>query len=311
MALLASFKGELAALLAAFLWSVSAAIYARTGARVPVLELNVLKGAIAIGAIALTRTIAASVRPELAPLPTGLLLLSGAIGIGLGDTAFLAALKTLGSRRTLLLETLAPPLTAILGALILSERLPATAWGAIALTLAGIAWVVSEGTTTTVAAAAVSPAGPQSGLVWAILAAVAQASGATLSRAALRNSDIEPSWSALLRLLAGTLCALLLLLWARRSPPLAILTFSPRGPARWQALGAVVLAALLGTYLGIWLQQTSFKFAPAGIAQTLSATSPLFILPIAALGGDYIGSRAILGAAIAIAGVALLLLAAT
>ena len=305
---LTQFKGELAALLAAFFWAVASAIYARTGACVPVLELNVLKGAIAIGAIGVTLLARAATWPVLPLAPAGLLILSGTIGIGLGDTAFLAALKTLGSRRTLLFETLAPPLTALLGAILLAETLPTGAWGAMALTLGGVFWTIRERTPV---AEAVSDERLRVGLVWAFLAAVAQASGALLARSALRYSEIDPLWSALLRLIAGTLCASLLL--GLRRQPLSVLsarTADVTAPARWHTLGAVAAAALLGTYLGIWLQQASLKFAPVGIAQTLSATSPLFILPIAACSGDRISKRAILGAAIASAGVALLFLTA-
>jgi drug/metabolite transporter (DMT)-like permease len=69
----------------------------------------------------------------------------------------------------------------------------------------------------------------------------------------------------------------------------------------------VALAALLGTYLGIWLQQISFKYTPAGIAQALLATSPLFVLPLAAASGDRISWRAILGVLVAIGGIWLLI----
>ncbi len=60
------------------------------------------------------------------------------------------------------------------------------------------------------------------------------------------------------------------------------------------------------TYLGIWLQQTALKFVSAGIAQTLSAVSPLFILPIAAAMGDKISIRTILGVLVALVGIGVL-----
>ena len=71
-------------------------------------------------------------------------------------------------------------------------------------------------------------------------------------------------------------------------------------------IGAIAIAAFGSTYLGIWLQQTSLKFAPTGIAQTFLATSPLFILPIVALQGEKISLRAIFGVMISLAGIALM-----
>jgi drug/metabolite transporter (DMT)-like permease len=83
----------------------------------------------------------------------------------------------------------------------------------------------------------------------------------------------------------------------RRSESVRAIAWSPR------LLGIIVLTAFGSTYLGIWLQQTALKFSPVGIAQTLTATSPLFVLPIAAMMGDKISMRAIFGVAIALAGI--------
>jgi drug/metabolite transporter (DMT)-like permease len=74
----------------------------------------------------------------------------------------------------------------------------------------------------------------------------------------------------------------------------------------YKSVGAIAIAAFGGTYLGIWLQQIALKLSPAGIAQTLLATSPLFVLPIVALLGEKITLRATVGVSIAIAGIALL-----
>ena len=70
--------------------------------------------------------------------------------------------------------------------------------------------------------------------------------------------------------------------------------------------GIVIMAAFASTYLGIWLQQIALKYAPTGIAQSLSATSPLFVIPFAIATGEKVSLRAVFGAAIALAGVWLL-----
>lgn len=74
-----------------------------------------------------------------------------------------------------------------------------------------------------------------------------------------------------------------------------------------QLLVGVAIASFFATYLGIWLQQTALKYTATGIAQALLATSPLFVLPIAAMLGEKITQRAVLGVAIALGGVWLLL----
>ncbi|NJM47007.1 MAG: DMT family transporter [Alkalinema sp. RU_4_3] len=60
--------------------------------------------------------------------------------------------------------------------------------------------------------------------------------------------------------------------------------------------------------IGIWLQQIALQHVPTGIAQTLGATSPLFILPMVALMGERVSRRAIAGALLAFTGVATLVL---
>jgi drug/metabolite transporter (DMT)-like permease len=294
---IAEFKGELAGLSTAFLWAMSSVVYARMGERIPPLELNLLKGAIAIGFLSLTLLLQGQFLPALDAPALGMLSLSGAIGIALGDTAYFAGLNSIGPRRTLLVETLAPPMAALLAAVFLGEQLGSGAWIGILLTVLGVAWVIGE---------RVSETGDktgqwQAGVRWALLAGLAQAGGAVLSRAALAQTDIEPVWGALVRLSAGVL-ALLLWGWLMRKPLDGLL--KPLQSRR--VLGAIVVTAFASTYLGIWLCQISLKFAPAGIAQTLISTSPLFVLPLAVWAGDRVSLRAILGVLVALAGVGIL-----
>ncbi|NET37069.1 MAG: DMT family transporter [Cyanothece sp. SIO1E1] len=291
------FRGELAALSAAFLWAVSTVVYGRLGGRLAPLVLNLAKGVIAIAFILLTLFLRGDFLPRLPGSALGLLLLSGAVGIGLGDTAYFAALNHLGARRALLMESLAPPLAAVLALLFLSEQLQLQAWMGILLTVLGVAWVITERVPITTQIST----HPLSGVGFGMLAALGQASGAVLSRAALANTTIDPLWSALLRLVAGVLVLLVWIYGQKRSQQ----WFEPLGSMR--IVGGVAIASCLGTYLAIWLQQISLKYAAAGIAQALSAISPLFVLPIAVWSGERVSLRAIAGVIIALGGVWLLL----
>ena len=290
-------QGEMAALGAAFLWSLSTVVYGRFGKLLSPLVLNLIKGVIAIAFIALTLMLQTNLQPELPSTAVMWLLCSGAIGIGLGDTAYFAALNALGARRALLMESLAPPLAALLALLFLDEQLSVVAWVGIFLTPLGVAWVISE----RVPATEGVNLQPWRGVIWALLAELAQASGAVISRGALANTVVDPLWSGLLRIVAGV--GVLVILVAVRGP-LGKQLQPLRSP---QLLLWITLAAFLGTYLAIWLQQVSLKYAPAGIAQALLATSPLFVLPIAAMMGDRVTGRAVLGVLVAIGGVWLLI----
>ncbi|MEA5510459.1 DMT family transporter [Crocosphaera sp. UHCC 0190] len=290
------FIGEFAALGAAFLWAASSIVYAVLGQKIPPLQLNLLKGIVATFLIILTLLLTQNSLPILTPLPVTILLISGAIGIGLGDTAYFATLNHLGARRTLLMETLATPMSAIFALIFLSETLTLQSCFGIILTLLGVAWVITERTFGSV----VSHPHPMRGIWWGILAAFSQATGVVLARFALVNSNLSSLESTLLRLIGGMIIIGILLLIPRNQETNISFKLSLR------VIGIISLAAFGSTYLGIWLQQTSLKFSPAGIAQTLLATSPLFVLPFALAMGQKISWRAFLGVLVALGGIALL-----
>lgn len=290
-----NYLGELAALTAALLWAISSVVYGHLGLKIPPLQLNLYKGIIAIALIVLTLILQQATFSDISLLTIALLSLSGVIGIGLGDTAYFSALNSLGARRTLLLETASPPIGGLLAFLFIGERLSYLAWCGILLAGIGIAWVISERNPNNNLSIS------RRGIIWGILAAIAQALGAVVSRFALIQSDIDPLTSSLIRLVGGTIIVICLLCF-KFDRQQKIITQKQS----ISSFGIIAVAAIMGTYLGIWLQQISLKFAPTGIAQTFLATSPLFILPIVALQGEKISWRAILGALVSLGGIALI-----
>jgi drug/metabolite transporter (DMT)-like permease len=289
--------GEVAALAAAFLWALAALLFSQLGKSLLPLGLNLAKGAIALLLLALTLLILGRPPAGLEGWVLVLLLASGGVGIGLGDTVYFAAINHLGARRALLMETLAPALAALLAGFGLGEVLSWSAYLGMVLTLVGVGWVISQRLPPT---ADLSPRPSYRGILYGALAALGQASGAVLSRAALADTGVDPLWSSLLRL-AGGLLLITTLLMAQGQLRHQL---KPLGSTRILALVAV--AAVLGTYLGIYLQQIALKYSPTGVAQALTATSPLFILPMAVLVGDRVTGRAVGGAVVALVGVVLL-----
>jgi drug/metabolite transporter (DMT)-like permease len=328
-----SFQGEIAALSAACLWAIASVVYSRLGERIPPLQLNLMKGIVAIALLLLTIVLSSELFPSIAPIPLSLILLSGVVGIGFGDTVFFASINSLGARRALLMGTLAPPMTAIGAMIFLQEQLNLSAWCGILLTILGVAWVVTErtpegrgtrgeggqGSSFSSSSSRVT-ANLWRGIGFGVLAAIANAVGALFSRAAFAQSVMNPLWAALLRLSAGVLILLIFTssktvlksLLYRQSPRRQVLEspsenlFSIAEARRSRVLVAIIFAAFCGTYLGIWLQQIALKFTVAGVASTLLQTSPVFVIPIGIWLGEKVTWRAIAGVIIAIAGVGLL-----
>lgn len=288
------FAGETAALGAALIWAMATMIYARTGSRAPAVFLNLVKGSIAVGMLALTIAVLGDAVPTLNASQWLWLAGSGVVGISIGDSAYFSAIKRIGPSQTLLVESLAPPLTGVLALCFLHEAIGLWAWAGIFLTMTGILWVVTEH----------RPQGRLSlpGLGFAGLAALCQAAGMVMSRQVMVSTPITPLWAALVRLAAASL-----VLWA------VLPLFRPEVLRRrtWQSLGSArtwglfTLAVFLGTFLGIWLQQASLKLTSAAIAQTLISVSPLFALGLARLMGQKISRRSLAGSIVTLVGIAL------
>lgn len=290
------FAGEIAALSAAFIWACATFLYARTGNRAPALFLNLIKGSIAVAMLTATVLALGDGVPDLTTAEWLWLGGSGVLGISVGDSAYFAAIKRIGPSQTLLIESLAPPLTGVLALCFLGEAIGVSAWAGIFLTMSGILWVVTEHR-------------PQErtnlpGLGFAALAAFCQAGGMVMSRQVMVSTAITPLWASLVRLAAASLVLWIVLPVAR---PDAVLR-----RANWKAIGSArhgwalfTLAVFLGMFLGIWLQQASLKLTSAAVAQTLISVSPLFALGLAALSGHRVSRRSIAGAMVTLAGVAL------
>ena len=301
---------------AAALWAGATVLYARAGRVLPPLLLNAIKGVFASGLYAATLWLLGVDFVEQLRQLSGwrlwVLAVSGVVGIAVGDSFYFASVNRIGASRLALISLLATPLTVIGGVLILGERLAWPAWVGIAMAVAGVAWVVAERRPKTVTIDGEVEALPPRirtaegtalavGITFAVVSAFCQAGGALMNRRALDGAgDFDPLTSALWRLGVATVALLpiALLFGRRRDPAMPHVTVNV-----WLV---VAVAGLMGTYGGIWLQQGAFAKAPAGPVQTLLSTTPIWVLPIAALAGERVTRRAVLGAVVAVAGVALL-----
>jgi drug/metabolite transporter (DMT)-like permease len=290
--------GELAALGTAVCWTTSSLAFSAAGRRIGSLSLNLVRLAMAFAFL----VVACWIRRGL-PLPTdatprawGWLLLSGTVGFVLGDLCLFRALLLVGPRIAMLIMSLAPPITAVLGWVWLGERLAWMDVVGMALTLSGIAWVVSEQRSDRGAApAAHAPAG----IALALLGAIGQAVGLVLSK--LGMGDYDPFAATQIRVIAGMAGFALLFFalrwWGRFFESL-------RHPS---AMGFAALGAFAGPFLGVSLSLVAIQRTQTGIAATIMALVPVLIIPaVMVLHREQVSARAAFGALVAVAGVAVL-----
>ena len=200
-----------------------------------------------------------------------LLALSGLVGILLGDTFNFAAVGRLGPRRAGAIFALNAPMAAILGWAVLGEALPPRAALGIALTAAGVALAVLGRTRADAHRLERLNGTLAMGALFGLGAALGQAAGSLIARPVMAGG-IDPWLASLVRVGAsGAVMAALATLPAAPALP------RPVTPAVW----AMTLAtAVIGLLLGMTLFLYALKGPETGIVATLSATSPVIILPL-------------------------------
>lgn len=236
-------------------------------------------------------------------------ILSGVIGMGLGDLGVYAALPLLGSRLTVLMtQCLAAPLAALGEWLWLGTRLTGAqiAWGL--LILGGVAFAITPSKSSP-PRVTVKPIG----FLFGFIAACGQGFGALVSRKGVNVADAagEAAHNAVFgltaayqRIFAGLVFVLLWFLLLRllhRLPPL------PRSdekiPAHRGGWGWMVANGFAGPILGVGCYQWALATTPSGLVLPIAATAPLLSIPIAfLLEGDRPTRRAIVGGVLAVAG---------
>jgi len=288
--------GVLAALTAALCWTLASLCWRRLPCSLEATQLNLLKNVVGL-------TLLLPVLHQVwSPLPGAvwlLLIVSGVLGIAAGNSLFFAALRRLGARTTLTIEAAAPVVTTFAGIALLAEW-PSLAQALGVLLVAAAVVLVAQSGISEAAAAPLGQRQQRLGVVLGLLAVLCASGGALLARQALADQAVSPWQAAMVRLAAATAVQLPL------APALLATARAGVGPQprvrRWPL---VLLATVLGTTLGIGLQQTALMHLPAGQAVTLMATAPAMALVLAPLDGDRPGLRGLLAALLALGGVAL------
>ncbi|EJA7360501.1 DMT family transporter [Vibrio alginolyticus] len=294
------YVGETAAIGAAIVWALATWIYSQSSHRFSALHLNIVKGTLAsFMMIAFLPFTSDEAYKSIDSHHLVVLALSGIIGIAIGDTAYFASLKRIGPNKTLLLESLAPPISGVLALTLLGSALSVQSWFGVMITTSAVVCVIFQPSRR-------NDKQDWGGVGFGLLASVCQASGIVISHYALVAGDILPLLGGLVRLSVGVLVVCAVVKVAERSPFQDIiksLTEMDRAAIAW-----LILAIFVGTFIAIWLQQVALKHANPAVAQTLIATSPLFMLLICALKGEKQTIKNVVGTLAALVGISLFFL---
>jgi drug/metabolite transporter (DMT)-like permease len=187
----------------------------------------------------------------------------------------------------------------LLGVFVLHEHPGWRELAGMVLTITGVAWVVLERPTDG------TPRGHRiRGTVCGILGSVGQAVALVMSKAGMAGG-ITPLPAAAVRMTAAMVATFALAAVTRRVAE----SINPGLDRR--VIAATVAATILGPGIGIWLSLVAVQHTQAGVASTLISAVPVFVLPMVVfVQKERVSPRAVFGALLAVAGVALLFLRA-
>ena len=301
--------GELAALGTAACWVVTAIAFESSGKRIGSLSLNLIRLVMALVPLSLFGLLT---RGHALPLDAdasawGWLSLSALIGLVIGDLCLFRALVLIGPRLATLIMASVPVWTTAFGFVFLGETLGARELLGVALTVGGIGWAIATRPSpepapalTTQAASEPNPGGLGSnGVLLAFAGALGQAGGLVASKHGM--GDYDPFAATQIRVLAAVV-GFAVLVTASRWWPRVIAALRDG-----KAMASAAAGAIAGPFLGVGLSLLAVQLAPTGVAASLMATTPILMLPIARMRGETIGVAGLLGAVLAVAGIALLL----
>ena len=308
--ILNSYLGPAAGLATSILWTATSLFFTAAANRIGPTVLNAARILMAVVLLSLThRLLGETWIPHALPKQVALLAASGLVGLTIGDHALFIAFVDIGPRLTMLIMTTSPLFAVLFGWVALGETLPPVAWIGVALTVAGVGWVVAER----------GHGGPQHtphrwrGILLALVGAICQAGGLLLSKQGMGHgwlpddARLDPQAATLVRMTFAALGTL---------PIVAVYSLRLRAnPLAWKyragdlKTGMIFAAtgACTGPFLGVWMSLVASDNAPLGVAQTLCSLVPVFILPVVVVvHKERVTLRAVIGAVVAVLGAALL-----
>jgi drug/metabolite transporter (DMT)-like permease len=266
---------DLYSLACGFSWALGVVLLRRSGGRVAPLGLNAFKNILATILFAITiPALGLSLAPaEASASDWALLLLSGALGLGLGDTLFLTGLNQVGASRAAIGECLYAPLVAICASFhpeLAGPNSPALIWGF--LLVGGGLWLSAR-----------EVPGPAEdgderrrswwGLAYIIASVLIMAIAVVIAKPVLNRHEVL--WCTLTRLYSGT-AVVFLIGWLRgQGGPIRE---ALRPSALWWQLAPT---AFVSTYIAMMLLFAGLKYGEVTRASLLNQTSTFFVAPLA------------------------------
>lgn len=292
--------GEIAALITAVCWTISAIIFESAVKKVGALSVNYLRLFIALIFLSVTSYFSRGIAlPIDAAAQTWFwLLISGLFGFVLGDLFLLQAYSEIGSRIAMLIMSAAPPVAALFGFLIMGERISLLGLSGMSIIILGISMVILSRNPEE---KKIKFNRPLKGIFYASLGAIGQASGLIFSKLGMGSYNVLGATQ--IRIIAAVIYFTITITAKKKWPEIGVALKDKN------SFSKIIIAAIFGTFFGVTLSLIALQYTSTGIVSSLSSLTPIFIIPAAiVIFKEKVLPKEVFGAFISTAGVILLFL---
>ena len=265
------FAGEFYSILAALAWAIAVIFFKKSGETVHPIMLNVFKNVFAVILYFFTIKALNATLPSDTPMQHYILLLiSGALGIGVADTFFFASLNRLGAGLSAIVDCMYSPSIIILSVIFLNEKM--TLWQilGVLLILSAILAITSKK-----GRVHITKSNLFIGILYGAIAMTTMAVSIVMVKNILATTNVL--FVVQIRLIGGVIVMLFLLCL---HPKRKIIYRSLFTKKSW---GYTLAGSFIGAYLATIIWMAGMKYTQVSIASALNQTSSLFIFIFAAM----------------------------
>jgi drug/metabolite transporter (DMT)-like permease len=294
-----NFIGEIAALATAFCWSITSYAFTNVSRRVGAIQVNIDRMVIAsVMLISIVGVFGVSLTLSSGQISN--LVISGMLGLVLGDSFLFKSFQLIGARLGIIIMAAVPVLSTILAFFFLNEVISFLGMFGMLLTIAGILIVVLERKIPEENKITIN----KIGIFYGFLGALGQASGLIFAKFAFQGGELNGFAASFIRLFSASIIILPLAATFRRyKNPFGIY------PKDSYSTKVILIGTIFGPVLGITGSLIAIEYAKVGIASTLMATMPIIMLPISRFYfKEKLDWKAIVGAFVAVIGTAIIFL---
>lgn len=290
------FIGEISALTAAVLWSFSSILFTSAAIKIGSIQLNIDRMLFATLFLIISILIF-NIGFNVNSHQLFYLIISGFIGLVVGDTAIFKSFSLIGPRYTMLFYSINPYIAALFGFFLLNEKLTFLSILGMFITIIGII-IVTMGKKVANNRFHLN----LKGIFYGVLSAFGQGLGLIFAKLSIVDGSLHIFTATFYRIFSATIILFFISLFFKKYKNPLNLYYKDK-----KSLKYVFWGSIIGPFLGITLSFVALSASNVGVAATLMSTTPIIIIPITMyFYHEKLNLSDIFGSILAVIGIALL-----